>query len=389
MSGALFIFSINLTLALVMAAGFFAVARFDAQNTAARWMALAFLLGGLSVAAEFIISADIFVTLARMTTATAFLAAMLGVTVALSRYYNTAQDWASLSVIFVASAMLYALTLDMPRNDPVRQVLYQLPYALVSLLALSHVWRSKCRAVLDWCLMVLLLLAAVVFIGKSIIANMVGGVGSEAQDYARTVYAMISQSSGAILVLMVGMLILIMLARETAARLIRQSERDSATGFLNRNGFMNHGDALLRQLGNGGASEAALILAALDVNIENDARSTRILPFAGLLHALDPPELCIGRLGPAQFAILMPETNLLGARKTAEALRRKIAEAENSPGVFVTASFGITEKERGDALSDMILRADWALEEARHAGGNCVRLSARSALGLARPKAIS
>ncbi|MCD7058353.1 GGDEF domain-containing protein [Pelagibacterium xiamenense] len=388
MSGALFVFSINVTLALAMAAGFFAVARFDPKNTAARWMVLAFLLGGLSIASEFAISGGIFVSLARMTVALAFLAAMLTVAVALSRYYNTTQDWPSLSVIFVASAMLYTLTLEMPRNDPVRQVLYQLPYALVSLLGLSHVWRSKRRAALDWCLMVLLMASALLFAAKSVIANLVGGVGAQAQDYSRTVYAMISQSSGAILVLMVGMLILVMLARETAARLIRQSERDSATGFLNRTGFMNHGDALLRKLGNGSASEAALILLALDGSFEDAAVETQIRLLAGLLHAIDPPGACIGRLGPTQFAVLLPHVNLLSARQTAEGLRRKTAKGEkNAPAA--TASFGITERERTDTLSDMILRADWALEEARHAGGDCVRLSARAALGVVRHGAVS
>lgn len=386
MNGTLFIFSINVTLALVMAASFIAIARFDPRNVAARWMALAFGFGGLSIAAEFAITAGILVTFVHMVVALSFLAGMLAVVVALSHHYRTARNWTALGTIFAASALLYALTLAMDRNDLVRQILYQLPYALVSLLALAHVWRSARRGALDWLLMGLFTAGALVFAGKALLANMIGGVGDRASDYANTVYALISQSSGAVLVLMMGMTLLVMLGWESAGRLARQAERDPITGFLNRNGFLTHGDTLLRQLD--ADDSAALILCALDGQSENDTRDADIRALVTLFETTTDAR--IARIGPTHFALLIPRTNLLGARQKADALRRRIAARDGgTPARFPTASFGVTERERGDALSDMILRADWALEEARLAGGNCVRLSARAALGSIRPRAVN
>lgn len=82
----------------------------------------------------------------------------------------------------------------------------------------------------------------------------------------------------------------------------------------------------------------------------------------------------IGRLGGEEFAVMLPETKLSGARTTAERLRRAIADAVIEHGaerIELTASFGVTCFSQSDeSLEDLIERADAALYEAKHSGRN-------------------
>ncbi len=82
----------------------------------------------------------------------------------------------------------------------------------------------------------------------------------------------------------------------------------------------------------------------------------------------------IGRLGGEEFAVMLPETKLSGARTTAERLRRAIADAvieHGSDRIEMTASFGVTCFSPSDeSLECLIERADAALYEAKHGGRN-------------------
>jgi diguanylate cyclase (GGDEF)-like protein len=95
----------------------------------------------------------------------------------------------------------------------------------------------------------------------------------------------------------------------------------------------------------------------------------------------------IGRFGGEEFAILLPHTDMAGAKQITERLRAKLAEITVAPGhgatpeipLQVTVSIGVAtlETSRRD-LDELIAAADAALYRAKAQGRNQVCLSSES-----------
>jgi diguanylate cyclase (GGDEF)-like protein len=83
----------------------------------------------------------------------------------------------------------------------------------------------------------------------------------------------------------------------------------------------------------------------------------------------------IGRLGGAEFAILLPRTNLAEAAMVAERMREAIAanpvKSERAV-INLTASLGVTTIRADDSSVSLFKRADEALQKAKRAGRNTV-----------------
>lgn len=79
----------------------------------------------------------------------------------------------------------------------------------------------------------------------------------------------------------------------------------------------------------------------------------------------------LSRIGGEEFCILLPHTQLENAKEVAERYR---ATVEKIPFEFakVTASFGVTEVQANDTLSQLYKRADQALYSAKKQGRNLV-----------------
>jgi diguanylate cyclase (GGDEF)-like protein len=84
------------------------------------------------------------------------------------------------------------------------------------------------------------------------------------------------------------------------------------------------------------------------------------------------------RWGGEEFMILFPETNSYTAAEIAERLRQQLAvlKCNSLPGdVYLTASFGIAEHQKGLPIKETIKRADNALYAAKHAGRDRVEIA--------------
>jgi diguanylate cyclase (GGDEF)-like protein len=83
------------------------------------------------------------------------------------------------------------------------------------------------------------------------------------------------------------------------------------------------------------------------------------------------------RWGGEEFLVVLPETGLEAAKRVADALRRRIAEARLVYGeeeVQVTVSTGATVTRSGEVEThNLLLRVDAALYRAKNDGRNCVR----------------
>ena len=83
----------------------------------------------------------------------------------------------------------------------------------------------------------------------------------------------------------------------------------------------------------------------------------------------------LGRLGGEEFGVVLPHTDLAGAKRLAEELRSMI---ENTviefmgDAIHLTSSFGVAPMRRNDTYAKLIRRADGLLYDAKYAGRNIV-----------------
>lgn len=153
---------------------------------------------------------------------------------------------------------------------------------------------------------------------------------------------------------------------------------DPLTGALNRLGYtesMGREYARWRRYG----GQLSLAMCDLDlfkrINDEyGHAAGDKVLSsVAGLLRQQIRNCDLLCRLGGEEFAVILPETGLEGARIAAEKLRAAVAASKfrfkNSP-VPVTISIGVAEFHAGDTIEDVFERADRALYLAKNEGRN-------------------
>lgn len=388
MSGAVLISWIIVALCLLQSAVFLAVARFDSLNRAALWFSGAFLAAALSFGGEIVLSAGWWPGPVRMTIALAMVVMLVLLAYGLGRHYHVPLPAGGGFAIIAASALLYWLILDLPRADFLRQMLYQLPYALLSLFGLSVIARAREKAWFDRVLLVLFGLLAIHFVLKPFLAQWVGGVGTSPGSFAQTSYAGLSTALGAVLLLVLAACGLVLVLGDTAKRLIRRAERDAETGLLNRAGFTAHARRMVVALAETESPDLpervdmALTLIAVDHPVIPATQALAATDIAARITALAPAGALVGRVADYDFAILAPQANLFAARDVAEALRTALATDFADIGRPVALSIGITEREPGDVYADLLARGLWALDEAQRAGGDCLRLAARSEFAL-------
>ena len=84
-----------------------------------------------------------------------------------------------------------------------------------------------------------------------------------------------------------------------------------------------------------------------------------------------------GRYGGEEFIAVLPETDLLGARRCADRIRELIAVHSFTDNCTITVSAGVAEHKIGETIPQMLTRADQALYQAKRDGRNRVRCSER------------
>lgn len=385
MSGAAFILAINMAVAGLLAAAFFAVAVYDTQRVSARWMAVGYLLGVLYSAIEFVIPAfDHAIPVVVVAFAT-LLCGAIAVNAGLARKYSVATPWRTMALFLVVATISVALVEHLPRQSMVRMMAYQLPYAVMLGIGTILVYASKSpRQPLDYLLMGLLLASGLQFLAKPFIAIETGGSGANPQTYLESSYAQISQSLGTVFGLAIALLLLVMFARDILAEATIKSETDALSSLLNRRGFESQARGALRHAARQGAAVSLVItdlddFKSINDNFGHESGDLVIKAFGALLHDAKPQNSVVGRIGGEEFAILLPGSHLGLARLFAEGTRSAFG-AMPIDGLpedrRCSASFGVAEWSPGEGFGDLMRRADQALYAAKKGGRDRVLAAA-------------
>jgi hemerythrin-like metal-binding protein len=80
----------------------------------------------------------------------------------------------------------------------------------------------------------------------------------------------------------------------------------------------------------------------------------------------------LARIGGEEFLVLLPQTDIDGAYRAAEKIRRAMETTAHPVAGTCRASFGVAERYRGESYSELFRRADEALYNAKENGRNRV-----------------
>jgi diguanylate cyclase (GGDEF)-like protein len=173
----------------------------------------------------------------------------------------------------------------------------------------------------------------------------------------------------------------------------RRARTDALTGLANRRAFDDQLSHMLAHADRFG-HPVALIMADVDhfktVNDSwgHEAGDVVLKSLASTLSAGVRAVDLVCRYGGEEFAILLPQTTLLGAVELADRLRRAIEEApikHASAEISVTVSCGVACYPEGVLTKEALFAAaDRALYDAKSAGRNCVKSATPRPTGLVR-----
>jgi diguanylate cyclase len=177
--------------------------------------------------------------------------------------------------------------------------------------------------------------------------------------------------------------------RSDLAKAQRDAHTDSLTGLANRK-YFDYAFGIAADEARVKRAPLCLLLADIDhFKRFNDAHGHQVgdqvlrLVAEVLTGSVKGRDLA-ARYGGEEFAVLLPQTDLDGARHLAEHIRHTVAgnrirlKADGRHLGTITLSLGCAECRPQEALSDLIRRADEALYQAKREGRNRVVVAPRA-----------
>ena len=163
---------------------------------------------------------------------------------------------------------------------------------------------------------------------------------------------------------------------------------DPLTQVANRAEFERVLDEFVRA-GNVSEFECSLIVCDIDFfkqindNYNHHIGDQALVSFAGLLKKFVRSQDVVARYGGEEFVILCANCDSKAAVQRAEEIRMTLTKTPQQmlDGKCITASFGVSELQKGDSPTGFFVRADTALLRAKELGRNRVVEANASELG--------
>jgi two-component system cell cycle response regulator len=155
--------------------------------------------------------------------------------------------------------------------------------------------------------------------------------------------------------------------------LVRLASFDPLTGLHNRRVFFEHAQS---------ASQRCPMVTAIMIDIDHFKRINDVFghdigdrAIAAVAQAIAIEGPVTGRLGGEEFALLLEGRTIEEGLMIAERLRLRMSALrfETAHGIMtLSCSFGVSERQAGENIDDLLKRADIALYAAKTAGRNRV-----------------
>lgn len=169
--------------------------------------------------------------------------------------------------------------------------------------------------------------------------------------------------------------------RDDLAELRARSLKDPLTQLGNR-GFFDA--TLAREIAASKVAESSMCLVMTDIDNFKNVNDTYghligdwiLKDFANLISSSIKGRDCAARYGGEEFAIILPMTDITGAYKLVESIRKqfqakeRLLKSTGKPIDTVTSSFGIAQLRNDEDAHGLIARADEHLYAAKRGGRN-------------------
>lgn len=169
--------------------------------------------------------------------------------------------------------------------------------------------------------------------------------------------------------------------KQLRERIDEVSRQDSLTGLANRKHLDTRTDEEVQRWQRYHRPLALIVLdlddfGAINRSYGREAADEALLHVGTILRQSTRSLDVAARYGGEEFAVLLPETNDMGALIVAERLRLDLESQILLPLVEpITASFGVATLEVGERRDQLFGRAVEALGRSKHKGKNCVTLA--------------
>ncbi|WP_337268492.1 GGDEF domain-containing protein [Oryzifoliimicrobium ureilyticus] len=341
-----------------------------------RWCAAGFICAAFFVALEAIVPASFAPLKLSLITFAGLLAALGLISVGVQRRYQPAAQIWPVAILFFILVLSHILFIAYSVRDSLIHAFgYQLPYFALGAVGALCIFRSNRRRPADWFLFAVLLVMALQFVAKAVLARRLN-TGADFGSYIVSQYAHYSQSIGAVLAILLGLSLLMVMAEDVMKQVRDSLQRDHLSGLWNRGAFVERANHILEKHEAG----AVVVLCDLDhfkvINdtFGHDVGDEVISAFSRSLKD-GGGELC-GRIGGEEFAVLFANGSVAELRQFVDRVGFLFSNVEfGIASLKPTASFGIAFATENDRLEDLLKRADAALYDAKRAGRNTFRFA--------------
>jgi len=375
MNGGQVVLAINIAAAAIFIFGYAMIAcSFRAQRPAL-WFSAAYAVGTLSQIFNFLISLVGGAAVLERASYTSFQLAILLFSAGWATYHRRPAPWRSVTTLLGAGVVLHEISFLVAPATFANGMAYQLPFAAAAMLAARSVFSIGPRSLLVRALGVSYALLTLNFLAKPFLA-LEWGFPTRLSDYTATSYALLSQASTGILMLVCGMILLLIVAHAAITAALLASETDPLSGLLNRRGFERLGQEAIAQSRSRGEPLAVAVFdldhfKQINDRLGHDGGDRAIIGFAALLRQHAPATAVIARLGGEEFAMLVTE-EIGRARDRAEAVRVSAMASAETTQLSPTTSAGVAQILPDETLFTLLRRADQACYAAKSGGRNQV-----------------
>jgi diguanylate cyclase (GGDEF)-like protein len=302
------------------------------------------------------------------------------------RYAGRAPDRLLLSAITVAGIFGCWMSFG-DHNALIRGLIVSSGVGVVMVVAMHAILKAPERDRIDLWIFLTILTLTIGLALRPLLSFLVEGA-PRTDTIAVTSFWVVSLKVGGLFVwIAFALLFLLRIANDLLRELSEQTLTDALCGILNRRGFLEAAESIVR------AATPKLPVSVLLLDIDhfktvNDSYGHQtgdqvIRSIANVMRSNAPETAAIGRLGGEEFAIVLPNTSRSSALAFAEALRMNI-DQQSHCGVpadhSITVSIGLAEGTSG-SLQALLHDADMALYKAKNGGRNQVAMIGGEILG--------